>query len=283
MPLRINDAYTATSKRNINTAFNRLSGDFAKLSSGKSITKASDNAAGMAIVEQMAADISSADQAQRNISDGMSMTRVAEGALGSVSDMLTRARELSVQAANGTLSADQRAMLNNELNSIKSEIDRVGSVTEFNGTKLLDGTMAQGSATQVNVQAGIQNTPADRINLNVIEQTNSAQLGVAGADISTQQGAQNALSAIDTAIARVTSTRSNIGSIQNRFDRAASNIGVYKENITAASSNISDLDYAQGVSDFAKNQTLAQTATSVMKKGMKSQAASIGALLNIKG
>ena len=283
MPLRINNSFSATSQRNINTAANRLGSNFAQLSSGKRITSAAVDAAGLAISAQMTSDIASAGQAQQNISDGMAMSRVAEGALGSVSDMLGRARELSVQAANGTLSDQQRDIINNELNSIKSEIDRVSGVTEFNGTKLLDGTMAPGSATQVNVQAGIQNTAADKINMNVVDKTDTATLGISGTDVSTQQGAQNALSAIDGALQKVSASRSNIGALQNRFDSAAANLGVYKENLSAANSAISDLDYAQAASDFAKNQTLSQAATKTMKQGMKIQSQGIGALLNIKG
>ncbi|MBI4666666.1 MAG: flagellin FliC [Nitrospinae bacterium] len=283
MPISINNSFTTSAQRNIASSGSRLADSLSKLASGKRINKAADDAAGLAIAEQLNADIASAEQAQRNISDGMSMTRVAEGALGEVSDMLTRGRELAVQAASGTLNSEQRALLNNEISAIKSEIDRVAGTTEFNGQKLLSGELAPGAATQVNVQAGINSTPADQINLNVVDQADTGALGVSGVDISTQQGARDALAAFDTAIQNVTESRANIGSLQNRFDSAASNLGVYKENLVAANSNISDLDYAQGVSDMNRNNVLNQAATSALKQGTKIQAGAIGSLLNIKG
>lgn len=282
MPMRIGDSSALAGQRNIGVSNKRLTDSFAKLASGKRITKASDDAAGLAISEQLNADIRSAEQAQRNITDATAMTRVAEGGLSQISDMLARGRELSVQAANGTLTNEQRTAINNEITGIQAEIDRISATTEFNGQKLLDGTLAP-NAPQVAVQAGVQNTANDQININVVNQTNAQTLGIAAIDVSTQQGAQNALAAFDTAINQVSQTRSNIGALQNRFDSAAANIGVFRENLQAASSNIQDLDYAQGTSDLTRNQVLNQAATSVLKQGLGAQKASIGALLNIRG
>jgi flagellin len=272
-----------TGQRNISSSNMRLADNFAKLASGKRINKASDAAAGLAIAEKLTADIRAADQAQRNINDGAAMTRVAEGGLSQISDMMARGKELAIQASNGTLNNEQRAAINNEIAGIKKEVDRISNTTEFNGQKALDGTLDPNAATQVTVQAGVQNTASDQISMNVVNQTNSQTLGIATVDVSTQQGAQNALAAFDTAISKVSDTRSNIGSLQNRFDSAASNVGVYRENMQAASSNIQDLDYAQGTSDLTRNQVLNQAATSVLKQGLSTQQASIGALLNIKG
>lgn len=282
MPVRIGDSSILAGQRNISVSNKRLADNFAKLASGKRITKASDDAAGLAIAEQLNADIRAADQAQRNITDATAMTRVAEGGLSEISGMLARGRELSVQAANGTLTNEQRSAINNEITGIQEEIDRISTTTEFNGQKLLDGTLAP-NAPQVPVQAGVQSTANDQISMNVVNQTNAQTLGIANVDVSTQQGAQEALAAFDNAISQVSDTRSNIGSLQNRFDSAAANIGVFRENLQAASSNIQDLDYAQGTSDLTRNQALNQAATSVLKQGLASQKASIGALLNIKG
>ena len=282
MPVRIGDSSILTGQRNISVSNKRLADSFAKLASGKRITKASDDAAGLAIAEQLNADIRSADQAQRNIIDATAMTRVAEGGLSQISDMLARGRELSVQAANGTLTNEQRSAINNEITGIQAEIDRISATTEFNGQKLLDGTLAP-NAPQVPVQAGVQSTANDQISMNVVGQTNAQTLGIAAIDVSTQQGAETALSAFDNAISQVSQTRSNIGSLQNRFDSAAANIGVFRENLQAASSNIQDLDYAQGTSDLTRNQVLNKAATSVLKQGLAAQKVSIGALLNIKG
>lgn len=283
MSIRINDSSLLTGQRNISSSSSKLGNSFAQLSSGKRINSAADDAAGLAIAEKLNSDTRSADQAQRNINDASSMARVAEGGLSQISDMLARGKELAVQASNGTLNSQQRATVQNEINGIQKEIDRISSTSEFNGQKLLDGTMAPGAPTQVAVQAGVQSTPNDQISMNVVDQTNSQTLGVSTVDVSTQQGAQNALAAFDTAIAKVSDTRSNVGALQNRFDNAASNIGVYRENMQAAASNIQDLDYAKGASDLTRNQVLNQAATSVLKQGMAAQQASIGALLNIRG
>lgn len=283
MPIRIGESSILAGQRNISASGLRLADNFAKLGSGKRITSASDDAAGLAIAEKLNADTRSADQAQRNIGDAAAMTRVAEGGLSEISSMLARGRELAVQASSGTINAQQRATIQNEINGIQKEIDRISTTTEFNGQKLLDGAMAPGSPTQVAVQAGVQNTPDDRISMNVVNPTDTQALGVATVDVSTQQGAQDALAAFDTAIAKVSDTRSNIGALQNRFDNAASNIAVYRENIQAAASNIQDLDYAQATSDMSRNQVLNQAATSMLKQGLTTQQASIGALLNIRG
>jgi len=282
MPVSINNSFNALGNRNIGISTNRLGENLAKLSSGRKINKASDNAAALAIAEQLSADIRSAEQAQRNLSDGAAVTRVAEGGLSQISDLLARGRELSIQAANGTLSDEQRATLNREITAIKEEIDRTANVTEFNGQKLLNGELAPGAPTELSVQAGIQNTPSDRISLNVIEDSGAAALGIDGVDISTQQGARDALSAFDSAIQKVSQNRANIGSLQNRFDTAASNLAVSRENLTAAESTIRDLDYAKEASSFQRNQVLTQAAVSVLRQGQQSQAGIVGSLLNIR-
>jgi flagellin len=283
MVLGISGANMLGAQRNISASGSKLADSFAKLSSGKRINSAADDAAGLAIATKLNSDLTAANQAQNNIADASSMMRTAEGGLSQVSDMLARGKELAVQASNGTLNNQQRATIQNEINGIQQEINRVSSTTEFNGQKLLDGTMAPNAPTQVTVQAGVQNSPNDQIKMNVVNQTNSQTLGVATADVSTQQGAQNAMAAFDNAIAKVSDTRSSIGALQNRFDKAASNIGVYRENMQAAASNIQDLDYAQATSDLTRNQVLNQAATSVLKQGLSTQQSSIGALLNIKG
>jgi len=283
MVLGIGGSSFLNSQRNINASGSRLADSFAKLSSGKRINTAADDAAGLAIATKLNSDMTAANQAQNNITDASSMTRVAEGGLSQISDMLSRGKELAVQASNGTLNNQQRATIQNEISGIQQEINRISSTTEFNGQKLLDGTMAPNAPTKVEVQAGVQNTPNDRISMNVVNQANSQALGVATVDVSTQQGAQNAMAAFDNAISKVSDTRSSIGALQNRFDKAASNIGVYRENMQAAVSNIQDMDYAQGTSDLSRNQILNQAATSVLKQGLATQQSTIGALLNIRG
>jgi flagellin len=283
MPISVNNSYSLTGQRNINTALNRLGGNLAKLASGKGINQASDNAAGLAIAEQLSADIRAAAQAERNVYDSSALARVAEGATSEIGDLLSRGRELSIQASNGTLNDKQRATLQKEVDSIKQEIDRISGVTEFNGQKLLNGDLAPGAATQITTQAGIQDTANDRLSLNVIEATDTATLGVDTVDISTQAGANNALASFDAAIQKVAQTRGEIGGLQNRLDSAARNLGVFKEGLSAAENQIRGLDYAQETSAFGRNQVQGQAATSVLSQANRAQSSIIGSLLNIKG
>ncbi|MBI4828351.1 MAG: flagellin FliC [Nitrospinae bacterium] len=282
-PLTTGFLSTLNATRNLGASQARLGESLNKLASGLQINKAADNAAGLAIAEQLRADIESAGQAQRNISDGTSLTRVAEGGLNEISDLLSRGRELSVQAANGTLNDQQRATINTEINAIQSEIDRITNVTEFNGQQLLSGDLAPGAPTQLSIQAGIQNTPNDRVSLNVIEATNTQTLGVDTVNISTQAGAQDAIGRFDTAIAQVADRRASIGALQNRLESAANNLAVTRENLTSAENNIRGLDYAKETGEFARNQIMSQAAAQTLRAGLGAESGLIGALLNIRG
>lgn len=282
-PLNANNPSALIGIRHAGAAQNRIGQNLSRLASGMRINKAADDAAGLAISEQLIADIRSAEQAGRNIADAGGMLRVAEGGLTQISNLLARGRELSIQAASGTVGDEQRALLQNEIESIRAEVTRITNVTEFNGTKPLAGDLAPGAAEQVEVQTGIQNTPEDRINLNVVEATGAASLGIAGVDISTQAGARNALSQFDTAIARVAQRRARIGATQNRLQAAAANLGVQRENLAAANAAIRGLDYARETSAFARNQVLGAAGISALRQGQQSQAGIIGSLLDITG
>ncbi len=282
MAINLGSSFGLSARNNINKTSSRLGANLAKLSSGKAINKASDNAAGLAIVEKLSAELASANQAQRNLTDGRALTRVAEGSLDQISGLLARGKELSIQAANGTLNDSQRATLQNEITSIQQEIDRVSGVSEFNGQKLLDGSLAPGSSNQVDIQAGTGSTSNDRININVIDNTDAASLGVDTADISTQAGAFNAISSFDTAINTLSDTRSKIGALENRFDSAANNLAKTRESLSSAVSQIQGLDFASELSSFSANKTLSQASISVLKQGLSAQAGIVGSLLNIR-
>ncbi len=282
MAINLGSSFGLSAQNNINKTSSRLGANLAKLSSGKAINKASDNAAGLAIVEKLSAELASANQAQRNLTDGRALTRVAEGSLDQISSLLARGKELSIQAANGTLNDSQRATLQNEITSIQQEIDRVSGVSEFNGQKLLDGSLAPGSSNQVDIQAGTGSTSNDRININVIDNTDAASLGVDTADISTQAGAFNAISSFDTAINTLSDTRSKIGALENRFDSAANNLAKTRESLSSAVSQIQGLDFASELSSFSANKTLSQASISVLKQGLSAQAGIVGSLLNIR-
>ncbi|VAX25068.1 hypothetical protein MNBD_NITROSPINAE03-717 [hydrothermal vent metagenome] len=272
-----------TANRQIGANNAKLGENLAKMASGKAINKASDGAAALSIIQALESDLKSANQAQRNISDGASLTRVAEGGLNEISSLLSRGRELSVQAANGTLSDSQRATINNEVTAIKEEINRITGTTEFNGQKLLDGSMAPGSSNQVSVQAGFQNTPADSISLNQIDSATTASLGVDSVDVSTQQGARDALASFDSAIQTVANNRASVGSLQNRLDTAAQNLSVTRENLASAKSTLQSLDYASETSDATKNQVMVQAGIQSLTQGLQTQSSLIGSLLNTRG
>ena len=244
-------------QRNLSMTQGRLSGNLGRLSTGQRINTASDDSAGLAISERFKAQIRSYAQAERNANDGISLTQTAEGAMNEVSGVLTRMRELAVQASNGTVSAGDRGFINNEAQALSGEVDRISAVTEFNGTKLLDGTLS------TSLQVGAKNTANDRIAI-AIGSTTFATLAGAAVDLSTAAGAQSALTALDTAIDAVSTQRAGLGTIQNRLQVTISNLGSARENTSAANSRIRDVDVASETADMTRNNILMQAGISVL-------------------
>ena len=256
MGLRVNtNIASLTSQRNLASVTGRLQGNFARLSSGLRISTAADDAAGLGISERMRAQIRSFSQAGRNAQDGISLSQTAEGALNEVSNILTRMRELAVQAANGTLNTADRAVIDAEFQALDSEIDRVASDTEFNGIALLD------SAQTVAIQTGIDANQTIGIALADMQ---SATLGVATLDTTSTANANSAITALDTAIDTVTGTRGDIGASINRLQSAYSSILNANENLSASESRIRDVDVAFETADLSRNSILQQAATSVL-------------------
>ncbi len=256
-------------QRNVNRTQMRLNANFGRLSTGLRINTAADDAAGLAISEKLKSQIRSLAQAERNAGDGTSMLQVAEGAMGEVSGILIRMRELAVQSATDTLGGSQRGFLGQEVTQLQAELDRIAAVTEFNGTALLDGGV---TGNQFSFQVGIGATSNDRIQA-TIRGTRSGDLGiitggsissVAGIDVSTATGAQNALAVIDRAIADVSSRRADLGSVQNRLNVTAANLGTARENLSAANSRIRDVDVASETAAMTKNNILMQAGVSVL-------------------
>lgn len=283
MPLPINSATNKNLLNQIGKTSNALAGNLSKLASGKRINSAADDAAGMAISVQLQSKIASTDQASANISQGGAMLRTAEGGLGQIGDMLSRGRDLAVQAANGTLNDQQRQAINNEFTNIKQEIDRVTQTTEYNGQKLLTGELGPNAQNPPVIQAGINATPNDRITLNQINASDTATLGIQNLSIDTAASAANALQGMDAAISSVAQNRAGIGAMENRLQAGASNLAVSKENLTAADTQISGLDYAAEVSSMKQNQVAMKAGLSALKSGLKTQGDMIGGLLNTKG
>lgn len=262
MGFRIN---TNVASLQAQTALSKLSKEsqesFAKLSSGSRITKAADDAAGLAISEKMKAEIRSAKQADRNTNDAISMIQVAEGGLNETSNILTRMRELAIQTSSDTIGDSERQMSNMEYQQLKAEMDRISQVTEFNGKKLLNGDGGK-FEFQVGTKGG---EFENRIGFDSKELDSSLSgLGVSELDISSKDGSQTSLSAIDSAIQKVSSQRAVLGSLQNRLTSTSNNLQTYVENMSAANSRIRDVDYADETAKQARHQILNAAGTSVL-------------------
>jgi flagellin len=254
-------------QRNLSKTGKALQSNFAKLSSGQRINSAGDDAAGLAISERMKSQIRSMSQAERNANDGMSLLQTAEGAMNENSGILTRMRELAMQSANGTLGGDERDALNTEFGQLREEIDRIANVTEFNGTKLLDGSNTDGFKFQV----GIGATDADTITAKMTSMT-STKYGADGLDLSAldigktggQDGAQSALETLDKALAATSSSRATLGATQNRLTVTVSNLQSANVNLSAANSRIRDVDVAEESASMTRNNVLSQAGMAVL-------------------
>ena len=262
MGFRINTNIASISAQRSLGVNNRESeSNLSKLSSGSRITKAADDAAGLAISEKLKANIRSMKQADRNANDGISMIQTAEGGLNEVSSILTRMRELAIQTASDTVGDVERSMTNMEYQNLKQELDRISQVTEFNGMKLLNG-----AGQKYEFQIGINNDEfQDRIGYDS-QMVNARidDLGVAELDVSTKEGSQTSLQNVDQAIEKVSGYRSFLGAIQNRLISTSNNLQVNVENISQANSRIRDVDYADATAQQAKSSILNAAGTSVL-------------------
>ena len=270
MPVRIfNNISSINSQRILGTNNDRLSQSVERISSGLRINRASDDAAGLAISEGLRSDIRALRQAVRNSNDGISLVNITEGALNEQGSMLIRLRELASQAATGTTGSTERATIQLEFNSLRNEIDRITETTEFNGQKLIDGSLSSSitSTSQVFIQVGIDNSVNSQINLN--EQINlkavtASALSIDTLSVTTSAAALSALDGIATAISSVTATRGQVGAVQNRLMRSISNLSISVENLSAADSQIRDADIAEEVALLTRNQILVQASTAMV-------------------
>jgi len=264
MALVINtNVASLNAQRNLNSTQLMMSKSMERLSSGLRINRAGDDAAGLAISQNMQANIRSMNQAVRNANDGISMVQTAEGALNETSNILQRMRELATQAANGVLSDSQRGNIQVEFGNLQQEIDRISSVTDFNGAKLLDGSLSAGTTLQI----GIGTTSNDTLKVSINQaNTTTLSVGTGAAAVSTQGAAQASLAAIDSAISLVSTARGNLGAVQNRLQSTINNLQVAVENTSAANSRIVDVDVAAETANMTKAQILAQAGVSVLSQ-----------------
>jgi flagellin len=253
MGLRIqNNVEALGAHRALLESNDKLAKSMERLSSGYRVNRAADDAAGLAISERMRSQIRGVAQATRNAQDGISLVQTAEGSLDEVHSMLQRIRELAVQYKNGSLSNNDRAALQSEVNQLASEIERIGSSAEFNGIKVLNG------AVMLTFQIGANDSDAVSVS--------TLSLGSAvGSSVFALSSSQNTdLAQIDSAIDAVSQQRSTFGAIQNRFEHLMNGLSVYHENLVASESRIRDVDMAEEMVSMTKFQILQQAGTSML-------------------
>jgi flagellin len=267
MPMYINtNVSSLEAQRSLGSSQSALGTSFQRLSSGMRINSAADDAAGLAIAEQMSADIRSYSMAERNTLNAVSMAQTAEGALGHIGSILTRLRELAVQSANGDLTATDRGYLDTEFQAMKDEITRIVDSSKFNGKDLLSGP-----ATAIEFQVGIDNTASDRLTVD-FGNVSLASLGLATSDVAgaTATTSQASISAVDAAINLVSGRRADFGAALNRMQTTVSNLQSMRTNLSAAHSRIRDVDVAEESSKMARTQVLTQAATTVLAQANQS-------------
>lgn len=264
MGLRIStNVSSLNAQRNLKGSQDMMNRSLARLSSGFRINQASDDAAGLAISENLRAQIRGLRQANRNAADGVSLVQVAEGGLNEVSSILIRLRELAIQAASDTIGDTERKFLDVEYQQLKSEIQRITEVTRFNGRDLLNGT-----GGLMDIQVGVYNDDfKDRISFNASAANSSlASLGISAESLASKAQAQTSIAAVDSALVSVNAIRANFGAMQNRLQSTIQNLSIFDENLSAANSRIRDTDIAAETADLTRNTVLMNAGVSVLQQ-----------------
>ncbi len=262
MGMRVSTNIAAiNAQRNLSQSQSNIDSSLAKLASGSRINKSADDAAGLAISENLKAQIRSARQANRNANDGISMVQTAEGGLNEIGNIITRLRELGVQAASDTVGDTERGFINKEVDQLKSEIERISQVTTWGRTKLLSG-----ESPDFDYQVGIYNNAAeDRITFKASENVSTlSSLSLDGLDYTSKDGARVGLESLDMAQTNVNGQRANLGALQNRLVSTVNNLQVAEENMSAANSRVRDTDVADASSELTRNNILLQAATATL-------------------
>ena len=271
--------------RNLNSTQNDLSKSLEKLSTGLRINRAADDAAGLSISEGLKSQVGGLTVAARNAQDGISVVQTAEGGLTETHSILQRMRDLAVQAGNDSNNADSRGAIKTEVDQLQKELTRISGSANFNGIKLLDGKAGSAADGKLQFQVGANGDTASQITVDLAGADVSSIAGklttdtykadgtvdVAGAiKFDTATDAQAAISTIDEQIKAVSSARSNIGAVQNRFDHAINVTNVAKENLTAAGSRITDVDMAEEMVKYTRDNILSQAGTSMLAQANQS-------------
>ena len=264
MGLRINtNIPSLAAQRTLGDNVRRMSDNFRKMASGERITRAADDAAGLAISENIKSKIRSKRQANRNANDAISMIQTTESGLNEIANILIRLRELSIQASSDTVGKAERGFSNIEFQELKEEIDRISKTSNFNGIPLLDGT-----GGMMEFQVGINNDPIlDRLQYNAEEVDASlSALSLVQDGVASKEMAQSSLENIDNALVEVNGMRARLGAMQNRLSITISNLDVSEENLAAANSRIRDVDVASETADLAKNNILVEAGSAILSQ-----------------
>ena len=245
-------------QRSLLNSNNTLQTAFERLSSGKRINTAADDSAGLAISDRLTSKINGLNQAVRNANDGISVAQIAEGAMGEVTAILQRMRDLAVQAANDSLSTADRTSLDNEQSQLATALDDTTNAAKFGSVALLDGSFAN-KTFQIGADSG------DTLGITIAAMS-SGSLGVSGAsvDLSSNASASTAITTIDTALSTVASERAALGAVQSQLESTIRNLTNVAENTAAARSRILDTDYAAETSELTRSQILQQASTSIL-------------------
>lgn len=251
----------ANTNRQLGITTSGLQKSTEKLSSGYKINRAADDAAGLSISEKMRNQIRGLNKASDNAQDGISLVQTAEGALNEVHSMLQRMSELSVQAANGTNDTTDRSSINDEVQQLKTEIQRVGSTTQFNKMNILDGTFSAGANKLLQVGANANQTI--RIDIDALQSVVGSSLK---GDLKTETAtnAQSAITVVQSSIEKLSKLRSKLGAVQNRLEHTVANLDNISENTQSSESRIRDTDMAEEMVQYSKNNILQQAGQSML-------------------
>ncbi len=259
-----NNVDAMSAHRQVNNTNNAISRSIEKLSSGLRINRAADDAAGLAVSEEMRSNIRGMGIAARNALDGVSVAQIADAAMSSTGDLLGRARDLAVQATNTTLSTSQRSNLDVEYQQVMKELDSVGTTVDFNGVKLFNGSLSQ-AASALTLQVGYKGDTAGQIAFTLMT-VSTTGLSLNGTAISSAVSAASAIASLDAAIQKNTTERAKVGALQNRLEKVIDRLNIMQENTQAAESRVRDADMAKEMISFSKFQILQQSGMAMLSQ-----------------
>lgn len=263
MPVIATNTAANSALRYLNSNASEQSSILSKLASGSRITKASDDAAGLAIGTRIQSDVTTLSQAATNASQGIAILQAADGGMARIGDILQRMKALATQSNSGSVTDDERTYIDAEFQQLIEEVDGIAKGTRYNGESLLDGTSDYVTGTGIDFMVGTDSTDVIKVEIDDVDAT---ALGVAALDVTTQTTAQTALTAIDTAINAISEARANVGAVMSRFEFRAENIATSSENLTTAQSAVMDADVAEEKAALSSADVKTQAAIAALSQ-----------------